>query len=70
MILDDFVLQMQAANKSCPPELNFSYASQTPICCSAWEAAKTSKNPCDPMQDSDCDGRLNAVDNYLLKPTE
>ena len=61
----------QAAGESCPPELHFSsYAPQTPICCAAWKAAKASKTPCDPLLDSDCDGRLNVVDQYLLDPAK
>jgi hypothetical protein len=60
----------QAAGEKCPPELHFSYAPPIPVCCSAWEAAKASKIPCDPLQDADCDGRLNALDNYLLDWTK
>ncbi len=60
----------QAAGETCPPELHFSYAPPTAVCCSAWEAAKASKIPCDPLQDIDCDGRSNATDNYLLDWTK
>jgi hypothetical protein len=59
-----------AVGESCPPELHFSYAPATPVCCAAWEAAKASKSPCDPLQDADCDGRPNAVDNFLLDPAK
>ncbi len=58
----------QAAGEKCPPELQASHAPQTATCCPAWEAAKKSKIPCDPLQDTDCDGRMNATDNYLLDP--
>ncbi len=59
----------QNAGEKCPPELSASHAPQTAICCPAWQAAKSSKMPCDPLQDTDCDGRSNAVDNYLLDPS-
>ncbi len=39
-----------------------------PICCRAWEDAKASKDPCDPLVDADCDGTPNDEDSEPLTP--
>jgi hypothetical protein len=32
------------------------------VCCAAWDEAKRSKSPCDPLADADCDGIPNVDD--------
>ncbi len=56
------------AGESCPATLHFSYAPQVQVCCAAWQAAKSSKIPCDPLDDIDCDGKSNQIDDYMLDP--
>ena len=70
MIVKQKVVNTSAGEK-CPVYLHYSYAPTTQVCCAAWNEAKESKSPCDPLEDMDCDGVANDLDQYpldFLKP--
>jgi hypothetical protein len=58
----------QAAGETCPLAYQTAAAPPTKVCCALWEEAKDTKDPCDPLQDADCDGVLNPEDEYLFDP--
>ena len=51
--------------KECPESKDFA---QPTFCCDEFDKAVKSKQPCDPMQDADCDGIPNDKDDNPLKP--
>jgi hypothetical protein len=57
---------IQTAGEICPLAYQAEAAPPTKVCCALWEAAKETKEPCDPLLDADCDGKLNPDDDYLL----
>ena len=61
-----FKQQVIEAGQDCPAYLHYSYAPPTQVCCDIWEEAKVTGSPCDPLQDADCDGISNEMDNYPL----
>ena len=65
MIVKHQVINTSAGEK-CPEYLHFSYAPNTKVCCESWNEAKVSKSPCDPLEDLDCDGIENNLDEYPL----
>lgn len=61
-----FKQQVIGEGEECPDSLHYSAAPPVDVCCDAWDAARQSGSPCDPLQDADCDGLANDVDDYLL----
>ena len=51
----------------CPSRSDFA---QPIVCCDEFNKAVASKQPCDPMQDADCDGVPNDKDPDPLKPDQ
>ena len=51
----------------CPEAKDFA---QPTICCDEFNKAVKSKQPCDPMEDADCDGIPNDKDDDPLKPNQ
>ena len=54
------------ARQDCPQSLHFSSVPAVQICCDAWEAAKQSGTPCNPLEDADCDGVKNDMDAFPM----
>ena len=61
-----FKQQVIGEGEECPAGLHYSAAPPVDVCCDAWDAARQSGSPCDPLQDADCDGLANEADDYLL----
>ena len=56
---------IQPLGTTCPAAKDFA---QPTVCCDEFNKAVQSKQPCDPMQDVDCDGVPNDQDDDPLKP--
>ena len=69
-VCSDMIVKSKVVNttvgEKCPDSLHYSRAPNTKVCCPKWEEAKRTKSPCDPLTDIDCDGAVNAVDEYPL----
>jgi len=73
-ICSDFFFRQQVIDvekgERCPQALHFSSVPQRRVCCTEWQEAKRTKNPCDPLVDADCDGAPNDEDDYPLDPAQ
>ena len=67
-ICGDVIFKQQVVNAGdeCPESLHFSNAPNMQVCCTAWNEAKRTGSPCDPLEDADCDGVPNDMDTYPL----
>jgi hypothetical protein len=64
------ILSAQRLNAADCTRWADNYESKFPprVCCDRWRQAAVADSPCNPLRDADCDGKLNAQDDFVDVP--